>query len=78
MTEIELNTKKLLDLIADKFVTDNIDNNSLVQIIELCGGFLNVRTISKYASENKMSYNGVKKFRNIINLFGMKLVIDNA
>jgi len=30
-----------------------------------------------YAKQFNMSYNGVKKTREIVNLFGVKLVIDN-
>jgi len=60
-----------------QFESGNLNNNNLVQIIEHIGGLLNLQTISDYAVENSMSYNGVKKFRNVINLFGVKFVIDN-
>ena len=45
--------------------------------IELAGDFLNLQTISDYAKENNISYNGAKKFRNNIELFGVKFVIEN-
>lgn len=49
----------------------------LVQIIELAGDYLNLQTISNYAKENNISYNGVKKCRNTVTLFDVKFVIDN-
>lgn len=76
-TDIQSNTDKLEIFIARKFELGQLNNESLVQIIELCGGYLNLQTISNYAKENGMSYNGVKNHRQITNLFGNKYVIDN-
>ena len=75
--DIQRNADKLEIFIAEKFETGQINNSSLVQIIELCGGYLNLQSISDYAKDNNMSYNGVKHHRKIINLFGNKYVIDN-
>lgn len=49
----------------------------MVQLIELCGNYLNLKTIPDYAKENNISYNGVKKYRNVIRIFNIKFVIDN-
>ena len=54
-----------------------LNNNDLVQIIEQVGSYLNLQTISDYAKENKISYNGAKKFRKTVKLFNVKFVIDN-
>ena len=54
------NTKKLKEFIYNKFVSNELDNDSLVQIIELSGSLLNLKTISDYAKDNNLSYNGVK------------------
>lgn len=54
-----------------------LSNDDLVQIIEQTGAFLNLQTISDYTKENKMSYNGVKKFRKTVKIFNVKYVIDN-
>ena len=54
-----------------------LNNNDLVQIIEHIGGYLNLKTRAGYAKENNLSYNGAKKFRNNIELFGVKFIIDN-
>lgn len=71
------NTNKLLDFVYDKYVNNELDNDSLVKLIELSGSLLNLQTISNYAKENKMSYNGVKNHRNTVSLFSTKYVIDN-
>lgn len=75
--DVKRNTDKLEIFIAKNFELDKLNNESLVQIIELCGMYLNLQTISNYAKEYGMSYNGVKNHREIINLFGNKYVIDN-
>ena len=70
-------TSTICEHIQQQFESGKLNNDNLVQIIEHIGGLLNLQTISDYAKENSMSYNGVKKFRNVINLFGVKFVIDN-
>lgn len=74
---IQQNTDKLLKFVSDKFQLGELDNNSLVEFIQLSGSFLNLKTIPDYAKENNMSYEGVKKGRNIKEIFGVKFVIDN-
>jgi hypothetical protein len=53
------------------------NNESLIQLIELAGEYLNLQTISKYAKNHNLSYNGVKHNRHIRNIFNVKFVIDN-
>ena len=72
---------KLVDTICNH-LSDRIENNELsnedcVQIIEHVGSYLNLRTIPDYAKDNKISYNGVKKFRKVEKIFNVKFVIDN-
>ena len=50
--------------------------NNLVQIIEQASKKLNIKTISQYAKDNNMSYNGVKNNRNFTTLGGVKFVVD--
>ncbi len=73
----ELLTNTICKHIQQQFVSDNLDNSDLVQIIEHLGGVLNIQTISDYAKVTGISYNGAKKFRNVIELFGIKFIIDN-
>ena len=58
----------------------NIDSkfnaNDLVQIIELASHKLNLKTISQYAKDNDMSYNGVKNNREFTEIGGVKFVVD--
>ena len=68
---------KIQEYISKVMYKGDLSNADLVQIIELCGRFLNIKSISEYAKENNMSYNGVKKFRNTVVIFGSKFVIDN-
>lgn len=63
--------------IEKNFITDKLDNNDLVQIIEHIGGLLNLQTISDYSRQNNISYNGAKNFRTNVTLFGNKFIIDN-
>ncbi len=77
MSETIKNTEKLKTFIANKFEKGELDNESLVQLIELSGMYLNLKTIPDYANDNNLSYNGVKKYRNIKTLFNTKFVIDN-
>jgi hypothetical protein len=76
-TTIATNTDKLLQFITNKFMDGQLDNDSLVQLIELSGSFLNLATIPNYAKANKLTYNGVKKCRTIKQILGVKWVIDN-
>ena len=71
------NTRKLINFIGDKLHKGELNNDSLVQLFELCGDYCNLMTIADYAKKYNMSYNGVKKHREIIILFGVKFVIDN-
>ncbi len=74
---ISRNGQKLLSFLDDKMYDGNFTNNDLVQFIEQCGKYLNLKTIPDYAKENKMSYNGVKKFREVKEIFNVKFIIDN-
>ena len=55
-----------------------LNNNDLVQIIEHVGRILNLQTLSSYAKQERISYNGAKK-RNLktVCLNGVDLIIDN-
>lgn len=75
--ETSTNTSKINEFIYNKFLKEELDNDSLVQIIELCGSLLNLKSISKYAKDNNISYNGAKHHRTVITLFGSRLVVDN-
>jgi hypothetical protein len=58
MSKVVYNTRKLIDFIASKYEAGELDDDSLVQIIELASSYLNLKTIANYAKSNRMSYNG--------------------
>jgi hypothetical protein len=74
---ISSNGDKLLSFLDKKMYDGNFTNNDLVQFIESAGKYLGLQTLPNYAKENNMSYNGVKKFREIKTIFNTKFVIDN-
>ena len=67
----------LLQRFERHVMDQGLSNECLVQLIERAGSFLNLQTITDYARANHLSYNGVKKYRNVVVLFGAKFVIDN-
>jgi len=74
---IKEKNEKIKVFIFQKFQDGELNNDTLVQLIEQAGSYLNLKTIPDYAKENNMSYNGVKNNRKIVELFGVKFVIDN-
>jgi hypothetical protein len=68
---------KICDHLEDRIQKGELDNQSLIQIIELIGRYLNIQTIPDYAKSNGMSYNGAKKFRKVVKIFKVRFVIDN-
>ena len=65
---------KLEKYVYEKICEDGLD---VVQLFERLNVYANLKSISQYAKDNKLSYNGVKKHRKIIKLFGCKFVADN-
>lgn len=76
-SKIQDNTQKLLAFVGSKFERGELDNKSLVELIQLSGSYLNLETIPDYAKRTGMSYEGVKKGREVIEIFNVKFVIDN-
>ncbi len=70
-------TEKIKEYISKYVFKGELESDNLVQLIELCGGYLNLDTIPNYSKKNHISYNGTKKCRQIITLFGSKFVVDN-
>lgn len=74
---ISSNGEKLITFLDSKMYDGEFTNNDLIQFIESVGKYLGLQTIPDYAKENKLSYNGVKKFREIKTILNVKFVIDN-
>ncbi|HUW07832.1 MAG TPA: hypothetical protein VMW01_16420 [Williamwhitmania sp.] len=68
--------EQIKKLIGESVHNGELSNNDLVQIIELCGSYLNPLTIATYARIHGISYNGAKKKRKTP-LLGVNYIIDN-
>lgn len=68
---------KIEQHLSERITNGDLQNNELVQLIEHIGMYLNLQTIPDYAKSNGKSYNGVKKFRNVVTIFNVKFVVDN-
>jgi len=79
---IKEKNEKLKNFIFQKFQDNELDNSTLLQLIEQAGMYLNLCTVANYATLNKITYNGVLdriksgKIKEY-NLFGVRFVIDN-
>jgi len=76
-TRNQQHVNKIHEYIYTCLQKDQLNDKDLVQIIELVNNYLNLKTISEYAKEYNLSYNGVKNNRNILTLLGHKFVADN-
>ena len=70
------NYEKLEHFVFDKFFIGELTKGNLVQLIELCGELLELKTIQQYADDKGLSYNGVKKHRNIKVILQHKFVVE--
>lgn len=71
------NGLKLIKFVFENYKDEKISVDDLVQLIILCFELLNLKTIAKFAKDNKRTYNGVKKFnKNIVEINEQKYVID--
>lgn len=82
--ELTINEKndKLKQFIFQKYQDGELDNSTLLQHIELCGAYLNLKTIPDYAKSKNISYNGVlERVKTnkilLVELFNVKFIIDN-
>ena len=66
-----------LNKLGESIQAGKWSNEGLVQLIELAGDYLNLKTIPKYQKSTGLSYNGVKHHRIVRKIFDVKFVIDN-
>lgn len=71
------NIKEIESLIEEKLFKNEISATDLVQLFERLNAYTNLKTIAQYAKDNNISYNGAKKCRKVVKLFGVKLIMDN-
>jgi hypothetical protein len=70
------NYEKLEHFVFDKFFIGELTKEDLVQLIELCGDLLDLKTIQHYADVKGLSYNGVKKHRDVRIILNHKFVLQ--
>jgi hypothetical protein len=67
---------KSINKLGESIHNGNWSKDGMVQLIELCGLYLNIDTIPNYAKKTGISYNGVKKTRDIREIFNVKFVVE--
>ncbi len=53
---------------------------SNIEIVDICKhglDYLNLQKVKKYSEENHISRQGAYMYRNVIDLYGTKFIIDN-
>ena len=77
MPQLSEYEKLSLKRLEERILEDKWSVDGLVQLIELSGQYLNIQTIPDYAKTKKLTYNGVKKTREIREIFNVKFIIEN-
>ena len=68
---------KIEEYVYKCICSNELSEGSLVQLFERLNTFTNLKTITQYAKDNNISYNGAKNNRKVIELFGVKFIADN-
>ena len=71
------NIKEIENLIEEKLFKNEISATDLVQLFEHLNAYTSLKTITQYSKDNNISYNGAKKCRKAVKLFGVKFIMDN-
>ena len=69
--------KQSIHKLGESIHSGKWSNDGLVQLIELSGGYLNLKTIPDYCKVTGLSYNGAKKHRHVKTIFNTKFIIEN-
>ena len=77
MSELTQYERDSLNKLGQSIQLGKWSNTGLVQLIELAGMYLNIKTIPDYAKDQKITYNGAKKRQEPTEIFGVKFIIDN-
>ena len=69
---------QIKDLLFKASFEGELSNADLVQIIEHCTSFLNLKTKTNYAKANRITYNGAKHRKTQqLKIDGKTFIIDN-
>jgi Na+/phosphate symporter len=75
-------TKTIKEHLSKRVQNNELNNESIIELIDLLGTYLNAETISDYSKRTKLSYNGtLQRMGNgrlkTFTLFKTKFVIEN-
>lgn len=73
---------KIISHLSMRLHNCELSNNDMIAIIEAICQYGNICTVSEYAKREKLTYNGAldrisKDVVQLVNIFGVKFVIDN-
>lgn len=77
MSELTQYERDSLNKLGQSIQEGKWSNAGLVQLIELAGMYLNIKTIPDYAKDQRITYNGAIKRIRPITIFNVKFIIDN-
>lgn len=77
MSELTQYERDSLNKLGQSIQEGKWSNAGLVQLIELAGMYLNIKTIPDYAKDQQITYNGARKRQRPTEIFGVKFIIDN-
>jgi len=77
MNQLTQYERDSLNKLGQSIQSGKWSNTGLVQLIELTGMYLNIKTIPDYAKDQRITYNGAKNRQKTTEIFGVKFIIDN-
>ena len=77
LKEIKVQKSELATRLEKHIFENDVPNSELIEIMNICGDYLNLKTRSQYARENNISYNGAKHHRNNVKINGVIFIVDN-
>ena len=63
--------------IGDAMMNGELSNDNLVELIKHLGAYGNVMSVADYAKQINKSKVTVYNYRNVVNLWGFKFVVEN-
>jgi hypothetical protein len=68
---------KIKELIYLGMMDSKLSNDDLVEIIKHAGAYGNIMSVKDYSKENNISVQAVYRYRNVVDLWGFKFVMEN-
>ena len=68
---------KIKASIDDAMMNGELSNDNLVELIKHLGAYGNIMSVADYAKQINKSKVTVYNYRNVVNLWGFKFVVEN-